>query len=266
MNVKREIKNLVRRNMPAVYSAAAGLHRALGTEAVYDHDGMKLYGKSLDFLTDPGFSSAYRAGMNTGHHIGREKGSAEDIHNEYRVYMCCWAAAHATHLPGDFVECGVNTGITSVAVCTFVNFNETGKRFYLFDTYNGIPLEQANEAERDPRTAESALHYSECFELACRNFAPWPRCVLVRGRVPETFAQVDIKAVAYMHLDMNIAAPEIAAIEHFWPRLVTGGIVMLDDYGFEQYRPQRTAMDAWARDNGVPLATLPTGQGMMLKA
>jgi len=64
---------------------------------------------------------------------------------------------------------------------------------------------------------------------------------------------------------MNIAAPEIAAIEHFWPRMTTGGIAMLDDYGFEQYRPQKMAMDKWALSAGVAIATLPTGQGMILK-
>ncbi len=263
------MKERIRENLPALYGAAAqikaSLLKALESTPAYSGDGMKLYGKSLDFLTEPRFTSAYMAGMNTGHHICREKGSDDDIHNEYRVYLCCWAAAHAAHLPGDFVECGVNTGITSVAVCNFIDFNETQKRFYLFDTYQGIPLEQASELERGPRTEESARYYAECFDLACRNFAPWPGCVLVRGRIPETLTQHDIKQVAYLHLDMNIAVPEIAAIDHFWPRLVTGGIVMLDDYGFEQYRPQKSAMDSWARHNGVLIATLPTGQGMALK-
>src|SRR5581483_5279759 len=106
----------------------ASIVRSLESKPDYEADGVKLYGKSLDFLRDPRFVKAYAAGMNTGHHICRDKGSTEDIHNEYRVYMCCWAAEHAKKLPGDFVECGVNTGITSVAVCHFIDFNETGKR------------------------------------------------------------------------------------------------------------------------------------------
>jgi O-methyltransferase len=241
--------------------------RVLEQKPDYDHDGMRLYGKSLDFLRDPRFTAAYAAGMNTEHHICRPKGSTEDIHNEYRVYMCCWAASHAARLPGDFVECGVNTGITSVAICTFLNFNETKKRFFLFDTYQGIPLEQATEAERVARAEENERYYEECFDVAKRNFAPWPNCILVRGRIPETLQNDhQIERIAYMHLDMNIAAPEIAAIEHFWPRMVTGGIIMLDDDGYEQYRPQKTAMDNFARKAGVLVATLPTGQGMILKS
>ncbi|MGO9835099.1 MAG: TylF/MycF/NovP-related O-methyltransferase [Polyangiaceae bacterium] len=129
-----------------------------------------------------------------------------------------------------------------------------------------IPLEQAATVERGPRAEENARFYDECFDLARRNFSRCPGCVLVRGKIPDTLTRYDVKQVAYLHLDMNIATPEIAAIEHFWSRLVTGGIVILDDYGFEHYRPQKTAMDAWARNSGVLVATLPTGQGMMLKA
>jgi hypothetical protein len=89
----------------------------------------------------------------------------------------------------------------------------------------------------------------------------------VRGRIPESLALApDIDRISYLHLDMNIAAPEIAAIEHFWPRVVTGGIVMLDDYAFAEYRPPKTAMDQWALRNDVMIATLPTGQGMILRA
>ena len=264
-----DLKSVLRTAFPRTYVALAKARLSFAMlvdqKSDYPHDGMKLYGKSLDFLNDPRFVQAYERGMNTGHHIGREKGSHDDIHNEYRVYLCCWAAANGARLDGDFVECGVNTGITSVAICNYVDFNRLGKTFFLFDTYNGIPIDQASEVERKARAEESARLYDECFELAKRNFAPWPSCVLVRGRIPDTLACHEIKRVAYLHLDMNIAAPEIAAIEHFWPRLVIGAVVMLDDYGFAQFRPQKDAMDAWAVAHGVSVATLPTGQGMIVK-
>src|SRR5579863_6449990 len=83
----------------------------------YNHDGLAVWGKSVDFLTDPRFQAAYQMGMDSGHKIGRQAGSKADIHIEWRVLVCCWAAQHAKHLAGDFVECGVNTGILSLAVC-----------------------------------------------------------------------------------------------------------------------------------------------------
>ena len=64
---------------------------------------------------------------------------------------------------------------------------------------------------------------------------------------------------------MNCAAPEIAALTRFWERLVVGAPVLLDDYAYDGYRHQKLAMDELAGRLGVPIASLPTGQGLLLK-
>jgi O-methyltransferase len=236
-----------------------------GISPSYDSDGMRLYCKSVAFMKEEAFLEAYRAGMNSGHAMCRPFGSQDDIHWEWRVHMLCWAARHAQQLPGDFVECGVNTGIFSLAICHYIPFNETGKSFFLFDTFNGIPEDQMLPAER-PRALQNNLSYPDCYELARRNFAPFPRAQLIRGKVPETLSRVPIEKVCYLSIDMNIAAPEVAALDFFWDKLVPGAIVVLDDYGHSSYGEQREALDAFAIQKGVAIATLPTGQGLLLKA
>lgn len=232
----------------------------------YHSDGLAVWGKNTAFLQDPRFVEAYREGMDSGHMIGRERGSDEDIHIEWRVHVLCWAAAHAAHLPGDFVECGVNTGIYSLAVARYVDLNATGKAFFLFDTFAGIPEEQIGEKEREMgRQLENARMYEECYETAKANFAPYPRARLVRGIVPETLDSVEIDRVCYLSIDMNIVAPEIAAIRHFWDKLSPGAPVVLDDYGWQSYAPQKEAMDGFAAEVGCEILTLPTGQGLLLK-
>lgn len=250
---------------PMVWKGLRRIARELQPEPSYNGDGLRVVGRSVTWLHDPSFQKAYAAGMNSGHHIMRARGSTDDIHIEWRVHLCCWAAQHALHLDGDFVECGVNTGITSLAVCNFLDFNKTGRTFYLFDTYDGIPESQMSATERPNRVAENASYYEDCYDVAKRNFAPFPKAQLVRGTVPETLATVKIDRVAYLHLDMNIAHPERAAIEHFWPKLAPSAVVMLDDYGHSGYEEQRQTMDDFAAKVGVRIATLPTGQGMIIK-
>src|SRR5579862_4996402 len=99
----------------------------------YLNDGLATWNKSISFLAAPKFISAYRRGMNSGHRMGGATGAGEDIGIQWRVAIACWAAAHAKHLPGDFVECGTNTGIMSLAICEYVDFNASDKRFWLFD-------------------------------------------------------------------------------------------------------------------------------------
>jgi O-methyltransferase len=52
-----------------------------------------------------------------------------------RLLLGCPSTARTT---GDFVECGVNTGIFSLAVCEYVDFNRLDKSLWLFDTYKGF--------------------------------------------------------------------------------------------------------------------------------
>ncbi len=233
--------------------------------ADYNSDSLMVFNKNLSFLRDPRFMAAYRRGVHSGHRLGSPYGVGEDIHIEWRVHVACWAAARARNLPGCLVECGVNTGILSLAVCEYTDFNASGKDFYLFDTYRGIPEAQMRPAERAARTQENADIYEECFEVARRNFAPFPRAHLVRGLVPDTLSTVPIDRVSYLSIDMNIADPEIAAMNYFWDKLVPGAAVILDDYGWANYRLQQEAHDQFAAEKGVPILLLPTGQGLIIK-
>jgi O-methyltransferase len=231
-------------------------------EPNYSHDGLRTYHKSLCFLKDESFLAAYRKGVATG---GHKNTRLEDIHIEYRAHIVCWAGQHAMHLPGDFVECGVNRGCLAVTLCNFIDFNKTGKAFYLFDTFLGIPEEQMSETERPMFTEFSKYMYEECYEIAKQNFAPFPRAKLVRGMVPDTLTSVPIEKVCFLSIDMNIVAPELAAISYFWEKLVPGAIVIFDDYGWKSHYEQKKALDDFASRKGVSIATLPTGQGLLLK-
>jgi O-methyltransferase len=232
----------------------------------YNGDWLTVWHKNVDFLQDPRFVSAYDRGMNSGHHIMRPVGSNADLHIEWRVHVLLWAAEHGMKLEGDFVECGVNTGIYSLAVCEYLDLDQTGKAFYLFDTYNGLPLEQITAEEKaHGRIEENLNYYSDCYELAKRNFAPFSGAKLVRGKVPDTLASVDIRKVCYLSIDMNLVEPEIAAIEHFWGKLSPGAMVVLDDYGWAPYALQKEAMDSFADRKNISILTLPTGQGLIVK-
>jgi O-methyltransferase len=233
----------------------------------YERMHLAVWGTNPGFLNDPRFRSAYRRGINSGHSFRHlTEGSDPDIGIEWSVYICCWVAMQAARLPGDFVECGVNTGITSLAVCEYIDFNKTGKCFWLFDTFCGIPEEQMNEREKAlGRQSYNSWWYSDCWEQTKANFAAFPKANLIRGPVPSSLATVQIDKVCYLSIDMNIAYPERAAVEFFWPKLVPGGVVILDDYAWKGHEEQKRAMDEFATSQEVSVLTLPTGQGMMIK-
>jgi hypothetical protein len=88
---------------------------------------------------------------------------------------------------------------------------------------------------------------------------------VVRGEVPEVLPEVAAERVCYLSIDLNSVAPSIAAAEHFWPRMSRGAAMVLDDYGFPQFSDQKPAFDSFAVGIGVPILSLPTGQGLLIK-
>jgi ABC-type polysaccharide/polyol phosphate transport system ATPase subunit len=233
----------------------------------YDENALVTWAKSVDFMIDPRFLAAYERGMDSGHQILRAPGRRDDIRIKWRVAICCWAAKHAARLQGDFVECGTNTGIDSLAVCDYVDFNATKKSFWLFDTYKGIPIEQISDEEKaHGRVEESIANYVPCMKTTLHNFSVFPKARLIEGRVPDTLISAPIKQVCYLALDMSIAYPERAAIEFFWPKLVPGAIVVLANYGWAPYNTIKRTMDEFAALEGCEVMMLPTGQGLLFKA
>ncbi len=57
---------------------------------------------------------------------------------------------------------------------------------------------------------------------------------------------------------------EIAALDYFWDKLSTGGIV-LDDYADVTYDLQYKADNKWAKNKGIKILSLPIGQGLIVK-
>lgn len=226
----------------------------------YNQDGLATR-HNADFMRDPRFLEAYRVGL---------ENAPAGTQLEWRVHVALWCATQALRLPGDFVECGVHTGILSGAVMHWLDFaRETGRRFFLFDTWQGIPQEQVSEQERRSGVLDMNRKYAQGDALhaaAVRKFSRWPNASVVRGRVPESLvAMGDSRQVAYASIDMNVAAAEMGAAEFLWPRLAPGAFVLLDDYGWAAHGSQKKAWDEFARGRGVMVLSLPTGQGLIMK-
>ena len=243
----------------SVGASSLGLIEGPGTPITFNADGLATV-HAAEFIDEPKFAEAARLGMATA-----DTTAFAGAHLEWRIFVCCWAAAHARHLDGDFVECGVNTGIFSRAAMHYIDFAAMpDRRFYLLDTYEG--LVEALLSEQELATGRAAnRYYFDCYQQVCETFAPFANARVIRGMVPDTLPQIDTDRVAYASIDMNCVAPEIAAGEYLWPRLVPGAVVVLDDYGWRAHILQKRAWDAFALAHGVKILAMPTGQGLMIK-
>ena len=215
----------------------------------------------VEFLDDPKFVSSYSLGRRTG---------ALDSHPgeiRFRAYIACWAATQAMNLDGDFVECGVGKGLLSKTIVEYIDFSKSQKRFYLFDTYTGIPVHQGKPSEIKNMERLNETHYSEpYFEKVADVFSNFSNVKLIQGLLPESIHTQELDSISYLSIDMNNAQAEIGVIEILWERITKGGVVLLDDYAYgPEFQEQKNAWDFFARSKKISILTLPTGQGLIIK-
>jgi hypothetical protein len=216
-----------------------------------------------EFLRDPKFAEAYRRGVQAGLGV--------DPHIRWRLHVALWAARTALRAPGDFVECGVNAGMLSSAIMHDLDWANLPRRYFLIDTFAGPVLEQFSAEEHRSgwvaiveRVIASGGYVTD-LERVRANFAEWPNAVVVQGVVPEVLPTAGVTQVAFLHLDLNCAAPELAALQYFWDRMAPGGLVLFDDYAHHDAPAQKHAIDEWAQARGAAVLSLPTGQGVLIR-
>jgi len=225
-------------------------------------DGFGVRKKFVPFLDDAKFDHAWRetTAMNDPHWEGK----TPDI--RWRCHVCAWAATCGSRLEGDFAEFGVNTGILSSMILKTTDVSAFGKKFFLFDTFEGIPEDMASEKElAHTRELNKRYYPTSILEETKAVFAPFENVEFIVGRLPETIKGSGIKKIAYASIDLNSVAAEMAVIEEIWDMMTPGAMIVLDDYGFAGHEEQNQAWNAFAAANGRMILAVPTGQGILMR-
>jgi hypothetical protein len=249
-------KPLVGEPLPSPREFSSGIYTP-----IYDYDGLRTDPAVIhnhDFMRDERYIKAMAAGADALGH---------DHKMYWRLHVALWAASRASQLPGDFVECGVWRGFLSTAIITYLDWNNLGQKFYLFDTFEGLIPELLSDKERQniDKVQHLNSYFKDTFPFVSQHFRKFPRVELVKGPVPDTLNAVEIEKVSFISLDMNCVGPEIAAAKFFWPKMVPGAFMLLDDYGFVSYEEQKNGFDAFAAERGTAVLALPSGQGLIMK-
>lgn len=154
---------------------------------------------------------------------------------------------------------------------SYLTWELVERNFCLVDTFRGPDLDQYSETEvgegrvQVARAALGSGSYVVDPDRVRANYRQWPRAIVVPGTVPQILASIPDERAAFVHIDLNCAAPEAAALEYFWSRLSQGGLVLLDDYAYANCEHQGDLLDQTAQRLGTSIMALATGQGLLLK-
>jgi hypothetical protein len=165
----------------------------------------------------------------------------------------------ARPLPGDTAECGTWRGGSSWLICKGIQ--GSGKTHHAFDSFQGLSAPQPRDGSHF-KAGELAVR-EEDFRARLKEF---DYLRVYAGWIPSRFPEVQDRTFSFVHIDVDLYQPTRDSIEFFYPRVVPGGVLLLDDYGFEICPGAREAADEFLAGRAEPLLELPTGQGLVLKA
>jgi hypothetical protein len=168
-------------------------------------------------------------------------------------------ARSAAMLPGDFAECGVFKGASAYILAKAICKNAPEKCLHLFDSFSG--LSQPGLFDGSYWRVGALAAATDEVE---RNLADVRHVIRIYpGWIPARFHEVAERSFALVHVDVDLYEPTRACLEFFAPRLVPGGMLICDDYGFKTCPGAKRAVDDFAASGSWPVVHLPTGQAVL---
>jgi O-methyltransferase len=189
----------------------------------------------------------------SGYAIPDNPGKQAKLDIAWRAHICTWAANQAIALEGDFIECGVWYGILSRTICNYVDFSRHDGTFYLVDTWGKMPGSHTSSNYQD-----------DIFSVVQKRFSDVDNVQLIRGPVPDVLTQITSSKVAFLAIDMNGSVPERAALEYFYDKIVPGGVIYFDDYGWD-FPELRATIEDFFMDKPETLLHFPSGNSIVVK-
>lgn len=168
-----------------------------------------------------------------------------------------------SHLDGDIAECGVYKGGSAFFLARQIRDQKLNKRLYLFDSFGG--LSTPSPVDGDYWSAEVLASSPEDVKQTLSNLGKIDFVRIMEGWIPTRFDEVRQNKFCLVHIDVDLYQPTRDSIEFFYPRMATGGIIWLDDYGFTNCPGVTGAVDEFMNDKSEPVVNLSSGGAFIMK-
>jgi hypothetical protein len=156
-----------------------------------------------------------------------------------RAQLCRYLLA-TLGVPGRRAECGAYRGATALLLCRALRNREPsfdGQGMHLIDSFCGTSRNVAQDLIA-VRNGDGDLQMAEFFQAGKTDaseaqvratFASeFPGVAVHAGWIPAVLSSLPEAAWAFVHLDVTLYEPTLAALEYFQPRLSPGGVILCD--------------------------------------
>lgn len=180
-----------------------------------------------------------------------------------RMYALYQATKYVVNskIPGDFVECGVWKGGSSMLMAlTLLECKDISRKIFLYDTFEGM----SKPTEKDKQIADGKPAFDtwqkehkafSSFNETKTNMLsvgyPENNIIFVKGKVENTIPSTVPFQISLLRLDTDWYESTYHELGHLFPLLSNKGVIIIDDYGY--WTGAKEATDKYFSENKIPI-------------
>ncbi|MBA7632991.1 hypothetical protein ES703_40547 [subsurface metagenome] len=159
-------------------------------------------------------------------------------------------------IEGHFAELGVFQGDTS----KIIHLLAPEKNLYLFDTFEGFPIEFLEDKGDSFRFKNTQL------ERVKKNIGNLNNIFIRKGIFPETTKDLESEKFAFVYLDADLYKSTLEGLKFFYPRISKGGYLLIHDYHNpqESYAGVLRAVNEFMTDKKEKILEIPDVLGSII--
>lgn len=169
--------------------------------------------------------------------------------------------------PGAVLECGTHYGATLLGMAHILRSRGISARLYGLDSFEGFPEPTAKDAQDDGTMhawvrrgglGEASLeHLTACLD----RMDLMSQVTLIKGYFDDTLPRLRAERFSLVHLDCDLYSSYMSCLEFVYPRMLTDGFIVFDDYGSPPYPGAQRAVDEFFADKPERLQFYPGAPG-----
>ncbi len=167
------------------------------------------------------------------------------------------------NLSGEVAEVGVYRGdFARIIHECFID-----RKLYLFDTFEGFS-EQDLKDSKDGSMGKNLgqKHFSNTsVDLVLSKMLNSSQCVIKKGWFPQSASDIKKECFCFVNLDCDLYEPILAGLEFFYPKMVSGGVVLIHEYFSQGYVGVKKAVDEFFASHHLnPACKVPIGDNLSI--
>jgi hypothetical protein len=139
-------------------------------------------------------------------------------------------------IQGDILEAGVWKGGATILMAALNKYYNTNRKVYACDSYEGLP-KTSKHSEDNVVNGTDWQTYAVSLEEVKENFNKYKLLdddvIFVKGFFEETIPNLDVGDLSILRLDGDMYTSTIVCLDELYDKVVKGGVIILDDYGWK---------------------------------